>query len=60
MRNKLSEEKKKKKFSVSINKDLNIKLEEYLEDTNINKSKYIESLVRKDLEDRGEDVEKEF
>ena len=60
MRNKLPEETKKTKFSISIDDDLNILLEEYLEYLCVNKSKYIEHLVRKDLEERGEDVEKEF
>ena len=60
MRNKLPEEKKKKKFSVSIDNDLNSVLEEHLAELDVNKSKYIEYLIRKDMENRGEDVEKEF
>ena len=60
-RQKLSEENKKKEFSISINEKLNTILEEYLINKGItNKSKYIESLVKKDLKDRGENIETNF
>lgn len=60
-RQKLSEENKKKEFSISINEKLNIILEEYLNNKGItNKSKYIENLVKKDLKDRGENIETIF
>ena len=60
MGKKLPEENKKKKFSVSIDDELNSVLEEHLDEIGVNRSKYIEYLVRKDLESRGENVEKEF
>lgn len=60
-RQKLSEEDKKKEFSISINEKLNTILEEYLINKGItNKSKYIENLVKKDLKERGENIETNF
>lgn len=57
-RQKLSEEDKKKEFSISINEKLNTILEEYLINKGItNKSKYIENLVKKDLKERGENID---
>jgi metal-responsive CopG/Arc/MetJ family transcriptional regulator len=46
-------EKVKPKISVTIDKELKTLLEEYLEDKNVNRSKYIEHLIKKDLEERG-------
>ena len=61
MRKKLPENKKKKKSSISIDIDLLNILEKYIFDKNIkNKSKYIENLIRKDMENRGENCEREF
>ena len=61
MRHKLSEEDKKNNFSISMDQKLNKILEEYLIKKGIsNKSKYIESLVKKDLEDKGENFENDF
>lgn len=45
-------EEKKPKISVSINSDLVELLEEYLQDKNVNRSKYIENLIKKDIEER--------
>jgi len=52
-RSKLPEEKKKSKISISVDKELSKVLEEFLEDKNVNRSKYIESLIKKDIEERG-------
>jgi metal-responsive CopG/Arc/MetJ family transcriptional regulator len=61
MRHKLNDEDKKKDFSISMDQKLNKILEEYLTKKGIsNKSKYIESLVKKDLESKGEKFDNEF
>ena len=61
MRHKISEEDKKKKFTITVDEKLNDILDKYMDDNNIkNKSKYIESLVRKDMEDKGEKIERIF
>lgn len=61
MANKKSEEKKKKKISFSVNEKLLSKLDEFLEKEEIPKrSKYIEKLIREDMEKRGKDVTKDF
>ena len=61
MRHKLPEDKKKKSFSLTLDEELLGIFENYL-DTNKdkNKSKYIESLIRKDMNERGEDTKKDF
>lgn len=59
--NKKSEEKKKSKISVSVNKKLLSKLDEHLENEDLGKrSKYIEKLIREDMEKRGKDTTKDF
>lgn len=59
--NSKSEEKKKSKISVSVNKKLLSKLDEHLENEDLGKrSKYIEKLIREDMEKRGKDTTKEF
>lgn len=59
--NKKSEEKKKSKISVSVNKKLLSKLDEHLENEDLGKrSKYIEKLIKEDMERRGKDTTKEF
>jgi len=64
MRKKLTEEQKKRDFSVSIDENVSELLEKYLVNNNIkNRSKYIEKLVKDDLRKRGEnidDIENEF
>ena len=60
MRKKIPEDKKKKKTAVSIDEDLSEILENYLNDNNIKRSKYIEDLIRKDMESRGKNVDREF
>lgn len=41
-------EKKRKSIGITIDKDLNEKLEKYLKEKKITKSEYIEFLIRKD------------
>jgi len=61
MRHKLSEDKKKDKTAVTIDEKLSELLDKYLSEKKIlNKSKYIENLIREDMENRGENVEREF
>lgn len=60
-RNKMNSEYKKKDFSITMDEKLNKILEEYLIKKGIsNKSKYIESLVKKDMIERGENIEENF
>lgn len=59
-RKKLPEGIKKKEFSVSINNKLDDKLDEYLLDKEISKSKYIANLVKEDMKERGENIEDDF
>ena len=59
--NKKSEEGKKGKISVSVNKKLLYKLDEHLENEDLGKrSKYIEKLIREDMEKRGKDTSRDF
>lgn len=61
MANKKSEEKRKVKISFSVNEKLLDKFDEFLEENEIQKrSKYIEKLIRDDMEKRGKDVSKDF
>ena len=61
MANKKSEEKRKVKISFSVNEKLLEKFDEFLEENEVQKrSKYIEKLIRDDMERRGKDVSKEF
>jgi metal-responsive CopG/Arc/MetJ family transcriptional regulator len=61
MRKKISDDKKKEKFAVSIDENLIDMLGKLLDKKEIsNKSKYIENLIRKDMEERGENVKRDF
>lgn len=61
MANKKSEDKKKRKISFSVNEKLLDKLDDYLDKNEILKrSRYIEKLIREDMEKRGKNIEKEF
>ena len=61
MRHKLPEEKKKKKTGFTIDTELLEIFEEYLKEVKIsNRSKYVENLIRIDLQKRGKTVEKIF
>jgi metal-responsive CopG/Arc/MetJ family transcriptional regulator len=61
MANKKSEDKKKRKISFSVNEKLLDKLDDFLDKNEIPKrSRYIEKLIREDMEKRGKNIEKEF
>lgn len=61
MRRKLPEEKKKKSFSLTLDGELLDIFDNYLDTNKVkNKSKYIENLIRKDMNERGEDTKKDF
>jgi metal-responsive CopG/Arc/MetJ family transcriptional regulator len=60
-RKKITDDKKKIKTGVTINSDVVDLMDELLEDIgNTNRSRYIEKLIREDLEKRGKDVSKDF
>jgi metal-responsive CopG/Arc/MetJ family transcriptional regulator len=61
MRHKLPEDKKKKSFSLTLDEELLEIFENYLDNNKVkNKSKYIENLIRRDMNERGEDTKKDF
>jgi metal-responsive CopG/Arc/MetJ family transcriptional regulator len=61
MRHKISQEKKRKKLSLTIDEGLSEIFDEYLVDKKIkNKSKYIERLIEEDMKSKGEEIKKEF
>jgi metal-responsive CopG/Arc/MetJ family transcriptional regulator len=61
MRHKITDDMKKDKTAVSIDDNLLDIFNEYLKENNIsNKSKYIESLIRKDMEQRGKNIDRKF
>ncbi len=60
-RKKIQDEKKKIKTGVTINSDVVEMMDELLEDIgNTNRSRYIEKLIREDLEKRGKNIERDF
>jgi metal-responsive CopG/Arc/MetJ family transcriptional regulator len=61
MRHKIPDEKKKEKMTLTIDEKVVELFEKYLDDNQIsNKSKYIENLIKNDMEKRGKDVIKKF
>ena len=61
MRNKIPEDKKKNKTAVTIDQNLLNLFNEFLYENEItNKSKYIENLIRKDMLERGKNIDREF
>lgn len=60
MRNKLPEGKKRVDVSITINEKLDKKLNEYLDENNVPRSKYIEKLIREDFEKKGYNIEPDF
>jgi metal-responsive CopG/Arc/MetJ family transcriptional regulator len=60
-RKKIQEDKKKVKTGVTINSEVVELMDELLEDIgNTNRSRYIEKLIREDLEKRGKNIERDF
>jgi hypothetical protein len=61
MRHRIPDDKKKEKMTLTIDEKVVELFEKYLDDNEIsNKSKYIENLIRNDMEKRGKDVIKKF
>jgi metal-responsive CopG/Arc/MetJ family transcriptional regulator len=52
MRKKLTEEEKKIKIQLHLNEELNIMLEDYLNETGVNKSKFITQLIEEYLKNK--------
>jgi metal-responsive CopG/Arc/MetJ family transcriptional regulator len=60
-RKKIQEDKKKVKTGVTINSDVVEMMDELIDDIgNTNRSRYIEKLIREDLEKRGKNIERDF
>lgn len=59
-RHKIPDDKKKPKISITIDKSIDELMEEHIEDLGVNRSKYIENLVRQDMKKRGFDIEPDF
>ena len=59
-RHKLSDDIKKPKISITLNKELDTILQEYIEENNLNRSKYIEELIKKDMLSRGYKIKQDF
>lgn len=59
-RHKLLDENKKPKIGITINEDLDNMLNIYLNDNKLNRSRYIENLIREDMLKRGVDVKPDF
>ncbi len=60
MRKKLPEDKKKLKFSITIDKVLDEILSDHIDEKNVSRSKYIEKLIREDIKSKGYDIEPNF
>lgn len=56
MRHKLDDDKKKPKISITLDENLDKIMEDHLEKIGLNRSKYIEALIRKDFESKGYDI----
>ncbi len=60
-RKKIQEDKKKVKTGVTINSDVVEMMDELIDDIgNTNRSRYIDKLIREDLEKRGKNIERDF
>ena len=60
MRKKIPDDKKKVKTGFTLNSDIVELMDELLDDINTNRSRYIEKLIREDLEKRGKNIERDF
>ena len=60
-RRKLTEEQKKSKITITINKDLSKLLQKYIDTEYPNtKSKYVENLIKEDMVKRGINLKNDF
>ena len=61
MRKKIADDKKKVKTGFTLNSDIVELMDELLVNIgNTNRSRYIEKLIREDLEKRGKNIERDF
>lgn len=61
MRHKIPDDMKKEKMTLTIDEKIVDLFNKYLEDNDIsNKSKYIENLIRKDMEEKGKNIDRKF
>ena len=60
MRKRLPDNKKKPSISITIDSRLDEIMEIHLEKVKLNRSKYIEDLIRKDFEKKGYDITPDF
>jgi metal-responsive CopG/Arc/MetJ family transcriptional regulator len=61
MRKKIPDDKKKVKTAISIDNQLSEIFERFLKEKNIpNRSRYIEELIRQDMNNKGENTDREF
>jgi len=59
-RQKLPDDKKKPKIGISLNKELLKYLNEHLSNINVNRSKYIETLIKDDMVKKGKNIKPDF
>lgn len=59
-RHKLSDDIKKPKISITLNKDLDVILQDYIKENELSRSKYIENLIKSDMEKRGYKIKEDF
>jgi metal-responsive CopG/Arc/MetJ family transcriptional regulator len=59
-RQKLPDDKKKPKIGISLNKELLKYLNEHLLNINVNRSKYIETLIKDDMIKNGKDIKPDY
>jgi len=59
-RNKLPDDEKKPSIGVTINTELLNKLEEHIKDKTVNRSKYIETLIKEDIKNRNIKIKNKF
>jgi metal-responsive CopG/Arc/MetJ family transcriptional regulator len=61
MRHKIPDDMKKEKMTLTIDEKIVNLFDKYLEDNDIsNKSKYIENLIRKDMDEKGKNIDRKF
>lgn len=59
-RKKLLDNEKKPKIGITIDKELDIIMSEYIKEININRSRYIENLIKDDMLKRGKQIKRDF
>jgi len=59
-RKKLKDIEKKPKIGITIDIKLDEILNKFLDENNVNRSKYIENLIRNDMKERGIEIKPDF